>query len=129
MSQSAGALFIGIPAAALLVLLLALRKRARLAVVGLAGVGAAVVAVAMQSPRFARVIDFGEGTSFFRVRVWQSAIQMIAERPLTGFGLDQFLNAFRGRYMMPDAWQEPSLSHPHNWMLDWWVRLGDCSAC
>ena len=124
LSQSAGALFIGIPAAALLVLLLTLRKRARLAVLGLAGVGAAVVAVAMQSPRFARVIDFGEGTSFFRVRVWQSAIQMIAERPLTGFGLDQFLNAFRGRYMMPDAWQEPSLSHPHNWVLDWWVRLG-----
>ncbi len=124
LSQSAGALFIGTPAAALLVLLLALRRRARLAVVGLAGVGAAVFALAMQSPRFARVVDLGEGTSFFRVRVWQSALQMIAERPLTGWGLDQFLNAFRGQYMMPDAWQEPSLSHPHNWVLDWLVRLG-----
>ncbi|MBK9749828.1 MAG: O-antigen ligase family protein [Chloroflexi bacterium] len=124
LSQSAGALFIGLPGAALLVLLLALRRRARLAVVGLAGVGAAVFALAMQSPRFARVFDFGEGTSFFRVRVWQSALQMIAERPLTGWGLDQFLDAFRGQYMMPDAWQEPSLSHPHNWILDWLVRLG-----
>ncbi|MBE2271169.1 MAG: O-antigen ligase family protein [Anaerolinea sp.] len=123
-SQSAGALFIGIPAAVLIVSVLTLRRRARLAVVGLAGVGAAVFAVAMQFPRFARIVDVGEGTSFFRVRVWQSALQMIADRPLTGFGLDQFLNAFRGRYMLPDAWQEPNLSHPHNVLLDFWVRLG-----
>ncbi|NJL56632.1 hypothetical protein HC928_16815 [bacterium] len=26
--------------------------------------------------------------------------------------------------MMPDAWQEPELSHPHNLILDFWTRLG-----
>jgi putative inorganic carbon (HCO3(-)) transporter len=25
---------------------------------------------------------------------------------------------------LPDAWQEPNLSHPHNILLDFWVRLG-----
>lgn len=25
---------------------------------------------------------------------------------------------------MPDAWEEPDLSHPHNLVLDQWVRLG-----
>ena len=25
---------------------------------------------------------------------------------------------------MPDAWQEPDLSHPHNFLLDLWIRLG-----
>jgi O-antigen ligase len=56
--------------------------------------------------------------------VWQSALNIIAERPLTGLGLDQFLYAFRGTYIYPDAWQEPNLSHPHNIVLDFWVRLG-----
>ncbi len=124
LSQSAGAIFLGIPAAIVVVLLMVLRRRARLALIGLIGAGAAAFALAMQFPRFARVFDLGEGTSFFRVRVWQSALQMIDDRPITGLGLDQFLYAFRGRYMLPDAWQEPDLSHPHNLILDWWTRLG-----
>ena len=28
--------------------------------------------------------------------------------------LRDFLYAYRGRYLLPEAWQEPSLSHPHN---------------
>ncbi len=27
-------------------------------------------------------------------------------------------------YLLPQAWQEPNLNHPHNWPLDWWTRLG-----
>jgi O-antigen ligase len=53
---------------------------------------------------------------------------MIADRPLTGLGLDQFLYAFRSTYIRPDAWQEPNLSHPHNFLLDWWLRLGAAGA-
>ena len=49
---------------------------------------------------------------------------MIHDHPITGLGLDQFLYAYRGRYILPDAWQEPNLSHPHNILLDFWVRLG-----
>ena len=26
--------------------------------------------------------------------------------------------------MLPSAWQEPNLNHPHNLLLDWWTRLG-----
>jgi putative inorganic carbon (HCO3(-)) transporter len=49
---------------------------------------------------------------------------MIKDHPWTGVGLDNFLYAYRGRYIRPEAWQEPSLSHPHNIVLDFWSRLG-----
>lgn len=124
LSGSAGALFLGIPSASAAVLLLIYGRRALIGLAGLAAAGIAGFALAMRSARFARVLDFSEGTSFFRLRVWQSALEMIADHPITGLGLDQFLYAYRGRYIMPDAWQEPNLSHPHNFLLDWWIRLG-----
>jgi O-antigen ligase len=49
---------------------------------------------------------------------------MIKDHPWIGVGLDNFLYAYRGRYIRPEAWQEPSLSHPHNIVLDFWSRLG-----
>ena len=49
---------------------------------------------------------------------------MIRDHPFTGVGLDQFLYEYRGRYILPAAWQEPDLNHPHTWLLDWWTRLG-----
>lgn len=124
LSQSAGALFIGIPAAIVVLLLLVWGKRALpfLLVLGAAGAGA--LALALRSARFARLLDFSSGTNFARIRVWQSALNVISDHPLTGLGPDQFLYAFRGRYILPDAWQEPNLSHPHNFILDFWVRLG-----
>jgi O-antigen ligase len=93
-------------------------------VAGLAALLAGAFAVAVQSERFSRLANLSGGTSFFRVRVWQSATQMIADHPVTGIGLDQFLYAYRGQYIAPDAWQEPDLSHPHNVLLDFWLRLG-----
>jgi O-antigen ligase len=124
LSQSAGALLLGVPVSIAVVLILALGKRGTFAVSGLAVVGMAVFLLALRSARFARILNFNEGTSFFRLRVWQSTVQMILDHPLTGLGLDQFLYAYRGRYILPDAWQEPNLSHPHNVLLDFWVRLG-----
>lgn len=124
LSQSVGAIFIGIPAAVVTVLLLALGKRARLPLLILVVLGVIGFAVSLQSARFARVLDFSSGTNFFRLRVWQSAINVISDHPITGLGLDQFLYAFRGYYILPDAWQEPNLSHPHNFLLDFWIRLG-----
>ncbi|MEP7290624.1 MAG: O-antigen ligase family protein, partial [Chloroflexota bacterium] len=124
LTQSAGALLIGIPISVIAVLLLTLGRRGVIAIVALAAAGAVAFAVALRSARFARILDFSEGTNFFRLRVWQSALQMILDHPLTGIGLDQFLYAYRGRYILPDAWQEPNLSHPHNFVLDFWLRLG-----
>lgn len=124
LSQSVGAIFVGIPAAIFVVFILVMRRRARWVLVALTVVGLAVFILALQSPRFARVLDFSSGTNFYRIRVWQSALSIIHDHPLTGLGLDQFLYAFRGHYILPDAWQEPNLSHPHNILLDFWVRLG-----
>lgn len=124
LTQSAGALFVGVPAGVAALLLLRFGRRALVPLVGLGAVAALVLPVVLQSARFARLLDLSEGTNFFRIRVWQSAINIIRDYPLTGIGLDQFLYAFRGRYMLPDAWQEPDLSHPHQVLLDFWTRLG-----
>ena len=59
-----------------------------------------------------------------RLYIWEAAVRMIRDRPLTGVGLDNFLYLYRERYMPPEAWQEPDISHPHNIVLDFWVRLG-----
>lgn len=124
LSQSAGAIFIGVPFSAAAVILLIWRRRALLPLAGLGAAGIATFALALRSARFARLLDFSSGTNFARIRVWQSALNIIRDHPITGIGLDQFLYAFRGTYILPDAWQEPDLSHPHNWLLDFWVRLG-----
>jgi len=124
LSQSAGALFIGLPASAAIVGLLSSRKRGPFIIIALSAICILGIAVAMQSPRFSRLLDFSSGTNFYRLRVWESAIDMIQDYPITGIGLDQFLNKFRGEYIRPDAWQEPNLSHPHNIVLDFWLQLG-----
>ncbi|MDX1995822.1 MAG: O-antigen ligase family protein [bacterium] len=124
LSQSAGALFIGIPMAVAVVMLLHYRQKAVLPLVGLALVFMAAAFVVQSSPRFARLFDLTQGTNFYRLRVWESSLNIIADHPVTGLGLDQFLYAFRGTYILPDAWEEPTLSHPHNLVLDFWIRLG-----
>jgi len=124
LSQSAGAIFLGVPAALALVLVLVWRRRAWIPLAGMAIILIFGLVFALQMPRFARALDFDQGTNFYRVRVWQSTINVIEDHPITGLGLDQFLYAFRGTYIMPDAWEEPNLSHPHNILLDQWVRLG-----
>lgn len=124
LSQSAGAIFIGVPVSIAVVLLLTLSQHTWkiLGTIAVGGIG--LFLLSLQSARFARILDFTSGTNFFRLRVWQSAMNVIRDHPITGLGLDQFLYAFRGHYILPDAWQEPDLSHPHNIVLDFWVRLG-----
>lgn len=124
LTQSAGALLIGIPVGMATVLLLIFRRRAWIPLALFGGAGAVGAALAGTSARFANLFDLSTGTGFFRLRLWESALMMLRDRPITGVGLDQFLYAYRGHYMLPDAWQEPSLSHPHNILLDVWTRLG-----
>ena len=78
----------------------------------------------ISSPRVQALFSGGGDTSFFRVALWKSAIQMIRDHPLFGVGPDNFLYAYRGRYLLPEAWQESALSHPHNVILDFAARLG-----
>jgi len=124
LTQSVGGIFIGLPAVITALLLLLLGRKAILPLGGLVLVTIVCFGIAAQSPRFARALNFDSGTNFYRLRAWESALNMIADHPITGLGLDQFLYAYRGHYIRPDAWQEPNLSHPHNIFLDFWIRLG-----
>ena len=56
--------------------------------------------------------------------VWSAAVRMIADYPVSGIGMDQFLYQHNPRYIAPEAWSERYLSHPHNIVLDSWLSLG-----
>ena len=121
---SKGALLLGVPAALAVVVIVWLGRRGWLLVGG--GVAAAVAGVPLLArvPRFSSALNFTSGTSFFRVELWVSAWRMFLDHPWFGVGPDNFLQAYRSRYILPDAWQEPNLSHPHNIALDFLSRLG-----
>lgn len=125
LTQSVGGLFIGIPAAIAAVLIVTYGRKALLPLMALILVGGIAFGVlATQSERFARAVDFTQGTNLIRIRLWQSSLEMIADHPITGLGLDQFLYQYRGLYIKPDAEADPNLSHPHNYLFDFWLRLG-----
>jgi len=125
LTQSVGAVLFGVPAGISVVLIAARGKRGLALAGGLLVIGSAGTAMLTRiSTRFASLLDFSTGTSFIRLRVWESTFEILKEKPLTGLGLDQFLYAFRGHYIRPDAIIDPDLSHPHNIVLDFWVRLG-----
>lgn len=90
----------------------------------LAAVGGLALLPFLGAERFQRLLDFEQGTGFLRLQLWRSAWQMAVDHPLLGVGPDQFLYLYRSHYLLPQAWQEPNLNHPHNLFLDWWTRLG-----
>ncbi len=109
-----------------LLLVAALRgRRAFLAgvVTGGAALGIAALA-ALGIPRIGSHFDLAAGTSSIRLDVWQSALRMLADHPVRGIGLDNFLFYYQHGYRLPTAWQDPNLSHPHNLVLDFWLSLG-----
>ena len=121
---SRGALLLGLPAG-LAVVVIGWRGRRALLFLGAALVaGLAALPLAARLPRFAGLLDLQSGTSFFRTRLWVSAWRMFLDHPLLGVGPDNFLYQYRSRYILPEAWQEPNLSHPHNIALDFLTRLG-----
>ncbi len=125
LTQSIGALLFGIPAALVVVLIVWDRRKGVIIAAGLAGLlGVGGVLLAKFVPRLQGVLDGSRESSFVRTRVWASALNLLREHPITGAGLDQFLYLYRSRYILPDAWREPDLSHPHNIFLDYWVSLG-----
>ncbi len=123
LSFSKGALLLGVPAALLVIGVLA-GGRWLWATLAAVGAGAVAAIPLLRTPRFQSLLDVTSGTSFFRLNLWQSALWMIRDHPMLGVGLDNFLYQYRGRYMFPEAWAEPMLSHPHNLVLDYAARLG-----
>jgi len=84
-----------------------------------------VAATALVGIERERMLDlFGGGSGSLRIDIWTSAIQMIRDRPLRGYGPDQFLYAYVPRYIEPTAWNERFTAHSHNLIFDFWIRLG-----
>jgi O-antigen ligase len=124
MTLSKGALLFGVPAS-LLALGLVQRDRRALWVAIVAVVAVALVVVPFAfTERFQSILNLRAGTAFFRLKLWRSSLSMIGDQPLTGVGMDNFLYYYRSRYVLPSAWGELDLSHPHNLILDAWTRLG-----
>ena len=123
LSFSRGALLLGLPAA-LLVLGWRAGGRYRWLALALVALGLLVLIPLLQVPRFASLLDFEQGSAFFRLELWRSSLAMIREHPWLGVGPGQFLAAYRTRYILPAAWSEPNLEHPHSIYLDHWTRLG-----
>lgn len=124
LTQSVGSILLGVPAGILTVLVLCYGKRAILPAGALAAVGiGGILLLTRISARFAALLDFTDSTGFIRLRLWESTFNILRDFPLTGLGLDQFLYVFRGHYIRPDAIYDKDLSHPHNFILDFWIRL------
>jgi O-antigen ligase len=109
-----------------LLLVAALRGRRMLGMALAAGGGVLVLLVvaALRIPRIGSHFDLQWGTSFIRLNVWESALRMLADHPIRGVGLDNFLYQYQNGYRLPTAWQDPDMSHPHNVVLDFWLSLG-----
>lgn len=131
LTQSRGALLLGLPASVLAMCFAAGGKWRRVGWV-LLGAGAIGLMLLMsgalnpllRGTRLANALDLVNGTGFFRINLWQSAWEMFRDHPLFGVGPDNFLYAYRGFYITPAAWQEPNLSHAHNFVFDLLARLG-----
>jgi len=123
LTYSRGAWLLGLPAAALFIGFLRGRKALWISL-ALIGVIALSLLPWVGTERFASLFHTQNGTTFFRLKLWQSSLNMIKDHPFLGVGLDNFLYQYRTRYVLPEAWQELDLSHPHNIVLDYWTRLG-----
>lgn len=86
-------------------------------------VGLLVVAQSPVLPeRLRSYIDPETGTGRTRMDVWQAGLRMALAHPLLGVGPDNFRLLY-AEYA-EEVWREPDLSHPHNLLLDTWLRVG-----
>ncbi len=122
LSFSRGGWLLGVPAGLLTMLWLRGGRARRVALVG-GAVGIAALALALRMPRFASLADLSQGTGFLRIQLWRSAWEMGLDHPWLGVGPDNFLYYY-GDYIRPGAEVDRWLSHPHNLLLDPWLRLG-----
>jgi putative inorganic carbon (hco3(-)) transporter len=149
LSQSGGA-WVAIACAALFIVLLSLPNRR---IFWLSCLGLLLVLLAGGFVLRHHIIDFlnrhlsvnGVSTFTKRLYLWESALKMIRDRPLFGFGLDNWLCYYSannvcvnpamnlhhywvlyipGTHTLTGLSDEPTLSHPHNIFLHVWVSIG-----
>jgi O-antigen ligase len=123
LSFSRAAILLGVPVS-LLVLGVLAGGRWRWIALGLVAAATLAVIPLLSTPRFAGLLDPSTGTLFFRLQLWRSSWKMFLDHPWLGVGPDNFLYQYRGRYILPSAWQEPHLSHAHSVPLTYATRLG-----
>jgi putative inorganic carbon (hco3(-)) transporter len=122
LTYSRGAWLLGLPAALLCIGLLR-GRRARLATLGVLLLALLAVLPFARTTRFASLFNLASGTSFNRLVLWQGALRMVLAHPLLGVGIGNF-QAQYPHYMLPEAWREPNLLHPHNLLLEFSAGLG-----
>jgi len=149
LSQSTGA-WIAIACSAILVVLFSMRSRKMFL---LSCLGLVVLLLAGGFVFRHTIISFlnrhqsivGVSTLTKRLYLWESALKMIRDRPLFGFGLDNWLCYYSanticsnplmtghhywvlyvpGTHILTGLSDEPTLSHPHNIFLHVWVSMG-----
>ncbi len=99
-------------------------RRWLLAALGLLGPVAAGLVLLAGEERIRSHFSLEEGTTFIRLRLWESAWNMMRDHPIFGVGLDNFLYLYREIYVADEAIIDLDLSHPHNIILDFWLSLG-----
>lgn len=73
--------------------------------------------------RFAN-ISLQDGTTESRLTIWQMSLRGFAERPLLGWGPENFELVF-SKHFEPKLWrQEPWFDRSHNIFLDWLIDAG-----
>jgi O-antigen ligase len=101
-------------------------RRRKWTIAGGVVVGLLVVlmAAAVVVPRLPERV-FAPGSGILRVKLWDSSLRMLADHPVFGVGIDQFLNQFQAHYITDEQQEgEKFTAHPHNILLDYWLSLG-----
>ena len=122
MTFSRGALLMGIPALLGVLIARASGPQRRHLLLLLAGL-LLVQAPFWTTERFRSLIA-GTGTLALRLDLWRSSIRMVKDHWWWGVGPDNFLYYFQTAYLPAPDYPEPTLSHPHNIVLHFWLALG-----
>ncbi len=116
--------WLGALAAGLVVVALLTGRRIAVWIGGVAGVGLVLTSALAVGGLLPERLNPLRQTGGFRLDLWLSSLEMLRDHPLLGVGLDNFVYVYQQFYLREGAAAEPSLSHPHNWILNFWLSLG-----
>ncbi|MGI8587368.1 MAG: O-antigen ligase family protein [Chloroflexia bacterium] len=111
--------WVGVAVALVAVMLLGRSWRILAGFIGIAAAGTAAILI-----RYGDLERFStSGSSLLsRTDIWAAALRVIRDHPWAGIGQDQFLYQ-DAKYGIPNT-RFQTVSHPHDWVLDTWLRLG-----
>ncbi len=69
-------------------------------------------------------ISFSEPTAVSRVMIWKIGLSAVKDRPLLGWGLENFQIPYAEHYIPSLFGNEPWFDRTHNVVLDWFVSAG-----